>query len=598
MRLISITAENFKGIEKANVSLAKSPVNNVFTLVGINESGKTTMLEAINSFEYNDEKDLTKISNAILPSKDDLIPIKYRTNFNGNIKTVFELELNEKDKKDLNEYILGLGYILMNDINIITVEQIYNYKNSKFDNSSYKWGMELICKPKKSRTKYGAKLEGEEWNKVVNFMKQKMPRILYFPTILFDLPDKIYLNNLKPDDYKGEFYRLVIQDILDSLDDSLNIKEHLVDRIVSNSATDKDNVKQICLQIGRKLSEEILKKWSMVLTNKAKRINVDVDKDEKGVFIEFKIEGDDGFFHLSERSLGFRWFFVFLLLTQFRGYRKSEDKHIIFLFDEPAANLSRKAQKQLIKSLEKISDKCTIIYTTHSQHLINPNWLEGAYVVTNDAYNDEDEDFVASDTNIKIYRYRDFVSEFPQNVSYFQPILDVLEYVPNELEMCDNVIILEGKNDYYVLNYFFKTILNREDISLVPGMSCTNVDSLISLYSGWGKEFKVLLDSDEAAKSSKKRYEEKFGSIVDKKIFMLNDVDKKWNKKNMESIIPNTERYKIQLECFPESKKYTKNMYNKAIQELLMCNRKIDISEDVLEKFKLLYDFLKTTDEN
>lgn len=301
MRLINITAENFKGIEKGNVSLAKSPVNNVFTLVGINESGKTTMLEAINSFEYNDEKDLTKISNAILPSKDDLIPIKYRTNFNGNIKTVFELELNDKDKKDLKDYILELGYVLMNDINNITVEQIYNYKNSKFDNSSYKWGMELICKPKKSRTKYGVKLEGEEWNKVVNFMKQKMPRILYFPTILFDLPDKIYLNNLKTDDYKGEFYRLVIQDILDSLDDSLNIKEHLVDKIVSNSATDKDNVKQICLQIGRKLSEEILKKWSMVLTNKAKRINVDVDKDEKGVFIEFKIEGDDGFFHLSER---------------------------------------------------------------------------------------------------------------------------------------------------------------------------------------------------------------------------------------------------------------------------------------------------------
>lgn len=177
MRLINITAENFKGIEKANVSLAKSPVNNVFTLVGINESGKTTMLEAINSFEYNDEKDLTKISNAILPSKDDLIPIKYRTNFNGNIKTVFELELNDKDKKDLKNYILELGYVLMNDINNITVEQIYNYKNSKFDNSSYKWGMELICKPKKSRTKYGAKLEGEEWNKVVNFMKQKMPRI-------------------------------------------------------------------------------------------------------------------------------------------------------------------------------------------------------------------------------------------------------------------------------------------------------------------------------------------------------------------------------------------------------------------------------------
>ena len=74
--------------------------------------------------------------------------------------------------------------------------------------------------------------------------------------------------------------------------------------------------------------------------------------------------------------------------------------------------------KQLIKSLEKISDKCTIIYTTHSQHLINPNWLEGAYVVTNDAYNEKDEDFSAKDTNIKLFRYREFVNKKKQKVSY------------------------------------------------------------------------------------------------------------------------------------------------------------------------------------
>ena len=81
---------------------------------------------------------------------------------------------------------------------------------------------------------------------------------------------------------------MVVQDILDSLDDSLNIKEHLVDRINSTNSSDKDNVKQICLRIGRKLSDDILKKWSMVLTNKAKGIIVDVDKDDTGVFIEFK----------------------------------------------------------------------------------------------------------------------------------------------------------------------------------------------------------------------------------------------------------------------------------------------------------------------
>ena len=299
-------------------------------------------------------------------------------------------------------------------------------------------------------------------------------------------------------------------------------------------------------------------------------------------------------FHLRDRSLGFRWFFVFLLLTQFRGYRKNEDKQVIFLFDEPAANLSQKAQKQLISSLEQISDKCTIIYTTHSQHLINPNWLEGAYVVTNDACDEGEQDFSAQDTNIKLYRYREFVDKFPQKVSYFQPILDVLEYVPNELEMCGNVTILEGKNDYYTLNYFFKVILNKEDLKLVPGMSCSNVDTLISLYRGWGKEFAVLLDSDQAAKTSKKRYIDIFGKIVEDKLYTLDDINSDWGNKNMEKIISEDEKYKIQLKCFPDSAKYSKNLYNKAIQELLMRNEKIEISDETRENFKNIYKFLKS----
>ena len=34
-------------------------------------------------------------------------------------------------------------------------------------------------------------------------------------------------------------------------------------------------------------------------------------------------------------------------------------------------------------------------------------------------------------------------------------------------------------------------------------MNCTNSDTLISLYSGWGKDFCVLLDSDEAGENGK-----------------------------------------------------------------------------------------------
>ena len=593
MRLKQIEANNFKGIENVKLSLEKSPHNNVFTLVGINESGKTTILEAMNSLEYNAEKQLSTISNAIIPTPEEIIPVKYRTNFNGSIKIITTLSLSKEDKEELKKFLEeNCNFILGETVEEIKIEQLYNYKNSKFEGTEQTWDLKLLGKNKGSRAKKNSELNESDWHKVVEMLKTKMPKILYFPSALFDLPDKIYLDPIEETDYKNKFYSLVVQDILDSLDGTLNIKEHLIDRIKSNDTNDRDNLKQVCLMMGRKLSQIILKEWSMVLTNKAKGISVEIDKDQKGVFIEFKIEGDDGFFHLSERSQGFRWFFVFLLLTQFRGYRKNENKHIIFLFDEPAANLSQKAQKQLLKSLEKISDQCTIVYTTHSQHLINPNWLEGAYIVTNDAYDGGDEDYVAKNTNIKLYGYREFVDKFPQRVSYFQPILDVLEYVPNELEMCDKAIILEGKNDYYVLNYFFKIVLKKEPINLIPGMSCTNVDSLISLYNGWGKNFLVLLDSDGAAKTSKQRYFDMFGTIVKDKIINLDDINSSWKKKNMESIIDDKIKYSIQNVCFPNSSKYTKNLYNKAIQELLMCNKEIEVPDCVKASFEKIYEYL------
>lgn len=132
-----------------------------------------------------------------------------------------------------------------------------------------------------------------------------------------------------------------------------------------------------------------------------------------------------------------------------------------------------------MNSLEKISNKCSIIYTTHSQYLINPHWLEGAYIVTNKALEDNEENYIAHKTNIEVYKYRDFVSKFPNKTSYFQPILDILEFIPNELDLCSDAIFLEGKNDYYTLNYFFKILLNKNDFHLIPGMSCNSIDDLI-----------------------------------------------------------------------------------------------------------------------
>ena len=117
--------------------------------------------------------------------------------------------------------------------------------------------------------------------------------------------------------------------------------------------------------------------------------------------------------------------------------------------------------------------------------------------------------------------------------------------------------------------------------------------TLISLYLGWGKEFFVFLDSDKGGKEGKKNYLDKFGEVVSNKIFDYEDIDPSWKKKNIEKILPNSEKLLIQQKVFPNMVKYSKSSYNKAIQELYMNNIKIDLKQETINNFEKIYNFMK-----
>ena len=48
--------------------------------------------------------------------------------------------------------------------------------------------------------------------------------------------------------------------------------------------------------------------------------------------------------------------------------------------DEPASNLHSTASGAT-QELRSLVEKCDLVYTTHSHHLIDVRWLDGAYVV-------------------------------------------------------------------------------------------------------------------------------------------------------------------------------------------------------------------------
>jgi predicted ATPase len=158
---------------------------------------------------------------------------------------------------------------------------------------------------------------------------------------------------IRVDDEKHRFYRNIIQDILDSIGNDLKIKVHLADRIKSDDENSKRNLTSVLGKMNKKLTDVIFKSWNQIFGKQIrnKEIILFSGTDDKGAYLEFNIQDNVDTYRVVERSLGFRWFFVFLLLTQFRTYRK-KNKDVLFLLDEPASNLHPSAQTQLLKSFE------------------------------------------------------------------------------------------------------------------------------------------------------------------------------------------------------------------------------------------------------
>ena len=79
----------------------------------------------------------------------------------------------------------------------------------------------------------------------------------------------------------------------------------------------------------------------------------------------------------KQRSKGVRWFLSFYLQLK-ANKKEAGSRGGILLIDEPGGSLHAKAQEDLLKVLEDIKDTVQIVYTTHSPHLVR---LETLYRV-------------------------------------------------------------------------------------------------------------------------------------------------------------------------------------------------------------------------
>lgn len=208
MRYSYFDIKNFKGIEHAKLDFSVAPRGRIYTLIGLNESGKTTLLEAINFLGYKPESlDPLDLPGYSVTDVHDVIPISKRANFNERVMITAGVELSPDDHAAIEKFVrTELGARLTEQVSNFTIEQSYKFVNSTLapKQPAKVWSLKVHAKKQGKRKPH--ELAGEDWQKVANFIKAQLPSVLYFPNFLFEFPDRIYLDDPAADTDLHQFF--------------------------------------------------------------------------------------------------------------------------------------------------------------------------------------------------------------------------------------------------------------------------------------------------------------------------------------------------------------------------------------------------------
>lgn len=514
MILKKVEIHEYKSIDQPQVFDIEDDIT---TFVGMNESGKTSILEAIaksNYFDaadkeyslfdktndyprrrlvrsnksgenpksitlYFDLQDLRQIilEKTNLEIDDNISFTKFydnKTAFNFNIKTTLEsfyskLGVTEnnllqslitiKTKQEFNSFIAELKKAPEENATILTILGKINYY---VDNSTYEHPFASYL--------------------VTEYLTPKLPKFMYYDEY-YALDSEFSItqlasNQLTKSSAKTAKALIELADIdLKSLSNSTNFEKYNAEL---NSAS-------------LEISDELFKYWK---SNENLEIIFKIEKIESNpgsyhnnnivdrvLKIRVKNSNNGVDLPLGNRSKGFNWFFSFLVW--FNKIQEKKDSKYILLLDEPGLNLHAKAQADLLKFFADLSKNYQILYTTHSPFMIEAHSLNKIRTVF-----ESSNGTVVSDT----------VQEKDPNTLF--PLQAALGYdLAQNLFISPKNLVVEGIADLTYIE-LISSILeqkNREslnsDITIVPIGGADRVSTFISLLRGNKLEKVVLFDT-------------------------------------------------------------------------------------------------------
>ena len=538
MKYTKFSISNYKAVKTAIIDLS---LDGLVLLLGINESGKTSILRAIESFDYTNDPEDESARQRFYKS------IRNKRELNSSSVITATILIEKKDKDALLDAFSSVldeeQEIDLSDLSEVHISRTFEYSNAEFTKEYYTLQGQISDQLDLDTTKS---------EKVCKEILKICPSIQYFEDFKDQIPEYI---SMKPGaQYYDADWASTIEGLFFHADPKVTVEQF-------QNLTDKNARQTVINKVNLALNKQFTNRWNKQLkgTKSINKAELEYDQTEKR--FTFKIIGSDKatVFAIEERSKGALWYFTFLLKTEFRKKKlRAELGKTLYLIDEPGSNLHSSAQMNMVTDFRTLASDSNVIYTTHSQYLIDKENLKNVYIVS------------FSRNTVRAEKYQSYLSGKRIKTSYYQPIIDALEIQPFSLDIAwKKVLLVEGIYDYCGFKLMFEKVLNKAyDFVIMPGTSASNLSTLLSLHIGWGASICVLLDDDDEGRSQATKYKKDFSNI-EEKILTLNFVNVDSIKQfEFETLFSDEERKDI-VELAEMGQEATKSQFQQSLVAIL-----------------------------
>jgi predicted ATP-dependent endonuclease of OLD family len=489
MKITSISIKNFRSIrDEIMLPIQKIGGGTCYVLLGINESGKSTLLDAIALLDGQEEIDYELDCNKEAQEEDESIEVTYHLDVGDDARYKEKLIQSGLDKDLVGKIkftevhrriLVEKGEERLDDYNIWIKDDKLFEKFVFVKNAEGKRTIELRTSENEKPAADGtgisnlltkATFETHLEGKLFDSFDEELPEIIFWKPLedRYLISKPIDLNAFKEDP-----------------DTSIPLRNCFRIAGISTPEKIKSRIEAIVGKPSK--NAELQQKLSETVTSHINTIwgehNVSVKFSIDNLQLSFLVEDNDNDlpkYGVSQRSDGFKHFISILLNLSAENKTQSLNNKIVLL-DEPEIHLHPSGQRYLRDELLEISKNNIVVFATHSVYMVDTKNIDRHF-------------------SVKKHEGRTLASQIEKDNPYREEVLyealgtSVLELIE------PNVLLFEGKTDRDIFELYtrkLKTDLKPPKVSLISADGCKNILKYTKFFNTKVVKGYVVVDSDE-----------------------------------------------------------------------------------------------------